>query len=285
MSYALRPVATGDDDLAMLARFLARVFDRPELYVPDYLRWLYRDNPAGEVIGVNAWEGERLAAHYAVVPFEAASGSGRGRAALSLNTATDPADQGRGLFVRLAEETYRRAAESGVREILGVANANSTPGFVRRLGFRDCGRLDARILWRPPGLRADAAEPGWSRIWSPESLRWRASNPRARYALQLRRGLRAWLAPTGWPGIRAVLRLEPLAGATELPGLPRAGRPPLWLWIGRSARVSLPRAGHAAIPLRLRPSPLTLIHRALGAGGTAPEPEAMQLEVCDFDAY
>jgi GNAT superfamily N-acetyltransferase len=284
MTYDLRRVETGPEHLRGLAAFLARVFRREDLYVPAYLHWLYVENPAGSVIGVNAWDGDRLAGHYAVLPFEAVSADGRHRAALSLNTATDPADQGRGLFTRLAEQTYALASDEGVREVVGIANANSTPGFVRKLGFRDCGRLAARIAWRRPGLRELPAEASWRRIWDAESLRWRARHPQTRYAIELRAGLRSLLAPTGWPGIRAVLRLEPAAAAAPLE-LPTTGRPPLWLWLGRSAELSWPPAGSTAIPLRLRPSPLQVIYRSLADGATAPEAERIHFEGLDFDAY
>lgn len=285
MPYAFRPVGISDPDLHRLADFLAGVFDRKDLYVPRYLRWLYRENPAGPVIGVNAWDGEELAGHYAVIPICAESGEGRYRAALSLNTATHPAHQGRGLFTRLAEETYALASDAGVREIVGIANANSAPGFVRRLGFQDCGPLEARLLWRPPQLADGERAVSWRRVWDAESLRWRARNPQARYALEARGGIRAILGSTGWPGIHAVLRMEPTAGAVELPDLELAQRAPLRLWLGRSARVTQPWAGGVSIPMRMRPSPLQVIHRSLIGRGPIREPERMHVEAFDFDAY
>ena len=269
----------------MLAQFLAGVFQREDLYVPAYLRWLYVDNPAGTVIGVNAWADDRIAAHYAVLPIQAASADGPHRAALSLNTATDPAHQGRALFTRLAEATFALAKEEGVREILGIANASSTPGFVRKLGFRDCGPLEARLLWRRPGLRAAESEASWQRVWDADSLAWRARNPQVRYTVEVGAGLRFIMGPTGWPGIRAVLRMEAADTATPLPDLQPAAWGPFRLWLGRSSRIALPRAGSLSIPMRLRPSPLKGIHLPLAENVTSPDPERIHFEAFDGEAY
>lgn len=285
MSLALLRVGTDEPDLRRLAHFLARVFRRPELYAPAYLRWLYRDNPAGRVIGMNAWHQGALVGHYALVPFESEGDSGRRRAALAVNVAVDPGHQGRGLFTRLARETSALASDGGVGEILVVANANSTPGFVRRLGFRVCGPLEARLLWRRPGWRDPEPTASWRRVWSAEALRWRGANPQSRYTREEHGELRALLAPTGWRGIRALLRLEPRAAAAALPDLPTSARPPLWLWLGRGGGLRLRAAGQLPVPLRLRPSPLNLLHCSLSASLPTPDPVRMRFEACDFDAY
>jgi len=285
MSDELRRAGTDDEELRILARFLASVFHRSDLYVPAYLRWLYAENPAGAVFGVNAWQAGAIVGHYAVVPIEAESEGVARRAALSLNTAIHPAHQGRGLFTRLAEETYALAREGGVEEVLGVANASSAPGFLGRLGFNACGPLEARLLRRAPRPWVRADPPSWRRVWNPESLGWRVRNPRARYRVETREGFRSILAPTGWPGVRAVLRTEPAAGAVDLPELAPADRAPLRLWLGRRPDAAGPAPGGIAIPMRLRPSPLEVIHRALVAGARAPDPGRMHFEAIDFDAY
>lgn len=48
------------------------------------------------------------------------------RTLLSLNTATYPKYQGKGLFTKLAEKTYEASVQQGFHSIHGVANANST---------------------------------------------------------------------------------------------------------------------------------------------------------------
>jgi GNAT superfamily N-acetyltransferase len=283
MSYEIRRAGTGDEDLHTLAGFLATVFGRQDLYVPEYLRWLYVENPAGVVLGMNAWQGDALAGHYAVVPIKASSDSGIHRAALSLNTATHPDHKGRGLFTRLAERTFALAKDDGVSEIIGIANSSSMPGFVSRLGFTACGPLEARLVWGVPRHAPDPARPSWQREWEPESLRWRVRNPRSRYRVETRSGWRSILAATGWPGIQALLRVEIASGAVDLPDLPRAARAPIRLWLGRRADAAA--VGGVSIPKRLRPSPLEVIHRSLDERMSPPDPDRLHFEALDFDAY
>lgn len=147
---------------------------------PQYLRWQYCDNPHGTVIGFDAFHGNQLAAHYAIIPREYIRGDAIFHAALSVNTATHPAHQGKGLFVKLATATYEAAANAGVQFVVGAANANSIGGFTRKLGFRQLGRIRMRFGWN--GGEAVPAQALGLR-YSPAWLRWRLGNPSRRYGI------------------------------------------------------------------------------------------------------
>ena len=49
------------------------------------------------------------------------------------------------MFTILAERTYQYAAENGYRFVIGVANAQSTHGFIKNLDFKLIGPLDFKI--------------------------------------------------------------------------------------------------------------------------------------------
>ena len=281
--YALVPVATTPHALDAIAGLLREVFPNAPHLDARYLRWLYADNPAGAVIGLDAWQDERLVAHYAVIPFAARLDGAPARAALSLNTAVHPAHRGRHLFTQLAGGTCELARAAGVQHVVGVANAQSTPGFVGPLGFTDLGPLDAWLLWSRPALR-EASPASWQRVWDHESLAWRLRDSPRPYTLEAWGDTRAVLAPTGRAGISAVLQLERESSLAGM-GLAPAAGPWLRLWLGRSRRVSCPSLGGMTLPPMLRPSPLTLIFRALDAGQSPPDPGAVEFAALDFDAY
>src|SRR5665213_2921074 len=152
-----------------------------ERYNSTYLRWLYYENPNGAVVGFDAWDDDRAVAHYVCIPLLANIQSGGPRKVLlSLNTATHPDYQGRGLFVKLASETYALAAEQGYDAVIGVANANSTHGFVNRLGFQLVTPLSVRIGIGPLQIDATAARDGATDLicsWPSEAIVWRLANP------------------------------------------------------------------------------------------------------------
>ena len=132
------------------------------------------------------------------MPIELADGDQPFTGALSLNTAVHERARGGGVFTRLAEETYDKARVRGIRVVVGVANANSTPGFVKRLGFTSIGplpvggapassasravgaqcRRGGRRGERPRAARAAARSPagGLARRWI--RTRWRGGSGR-----------------------------------------------------------------------------------------------------------
>jgi hypothetical protein len=160
----LRPVCPSA--LPQYSELLAKSFRNFHPTVA-YLNWLYFENPKGFVRGYDAYDGETLVAHYACIPIKI--NSFRGNSLLSLNTATHPIYQGRGLFGVLANKTFESAAET-FANVIGVANSRSVGGFVKHLGFTAIGNLDLRI-----GSLSRPIE--GSRIYSIEDLEWRSNCP------------------------------------------------------------------------------------------------------------
>ena len=160
----IRPI--GDSALSHYSELLSKSFQdfNPTI---SYLNWLYFENPRGSVCGFDAFDGNSLVAHYACIPIKIEGY--RSNSLLSLNTATQPGYQGRGLFKVLATKTFE-AASSTFANVIGVANSKSVGGFVKHLGFSALGNLELRI-----GQLSRQSE--GSRIYSKEELKWRAQCP------------------------------------------------------------------------------------------------------------
>lgn len=276
---AIRPSGTSARHLGAYSALLRSVFGSSK-FSPEALAWRYRDNPAGAVVGCDAWDGERLAAHYVTCPLEARIDGGLVRGLVSLNTATHPDYQGRGLFTQLAQAAYDQGAAAGYDFVIGVANANSTPGFLRKLAFQDVGRLHAGVLARLPRRFSDARVQ-YQGVWREESLAWRLADPEARYVTARRGDLLGVWARTHLPFVNCGAFLANVAR-------PQNAMPPLGgtLFIGLEPRMDLGRHGFLPVPERLRPSPLNLIWRAIGQGAPAAlRPDAVAFNFLDFDPY
>ncbi|MDO8321999.1 MAG: hypothetical protein Q7T23_03565, partial [Phenylobacterium sp.] len=52
------------EQLAAYSALLGKVFGDAPKFTREALAWRYRDNPDGQVVGFDAWDGERLVAHY-----------------------------------------------------------------------------------------------------------------------------------------------------------------------------------------------------------------------------
>lgn len=277
---AIRPAGVTPGQLNAYANLLNATFGTHQ-FTPQGLAWRYRDNPAGQVVGADAWDGERLAAHYVTCPLEARIDGAAVRGLLSLNTATHPDYQGRGLFTRLAEAAYGAGADAGYRFVMGVANANSTPGFLRKLAFQHVGRLQAGLLARPPTRFVDTPVQ-YEGAWRGDHLAWRLANPQGRYTMARRGELLSVWARTHLPLVRCGAFLPTPEGVAASGGSPLAAT----LFIGLEPRMDLGRQGFLPIPKRLRPSPLNLIWRPLGREAPATlRPDAVAINFLDFDPY
>jgi len=275
---AIRPAGTAPAQLEAYGRLLNAAF-ATDKFNAAALAWRYRDNPAGAVVGADAWDGETLAAHYVTCPLEARIDGAVVKGLLSLNTATHPDYQGRGLFTTLAERAYELGAAAGYGFVIGVANANSTPGFLRKLAFQEVGRLHAGVLASLPRRFSDLAVQ-YQGAWRDELLTWRLANPDGRYAVARRGDLTGVWAKTHLPFVQCGAFLPNVEGVTPTGGAPLAAT----LFLGLEPRMNL--AAFLPIPERLRPSPLNLIWRRLGT--TAPAAlrrEAVALNFLDFDPY
>jgi GNAT superfamily N-acetyltransferase len=294
---------------------LRRVFpDATRISRLEYLRWLYEESPFGPVIEANLDDAEGRAGHYALVPLALTSDGAPCAGALSLNTAVDERVRGGGVFVRLATEAIEAAQRQGVRMIVGVANANSTPGFLRRLSFELVSPLPATVLLPLPGrpqhlrsawadvsafaaggVAADGLEPllaaparGLARAWTPETLRWRLAAPGSRYALHRSEHTLAVTTVDRSNRVPVAVLLKVFASvppsAAERHAIVRAAcrvhRAPLAVHVGLNEMVAF---RGLALPKRLRSSPLNLIVRYLD--NVPPKNAVSRFEFLDFDAY
>lgn len=258
------------------AKLLSDVFPNTDRYTAEYLNWQYFDNPDGDIVGFNAVDSSgALAAHYVVQPLMANLFGKATRGVLSLNTATHPNHQGKGLFIKLAQQTYALAAEQGYEFVVGVANANSTPGFIRKLAFQLVAPLEARIGIGRPTVRSYRSLE-FERTWTPRSREWRMTRPNSGY----------WtaggtpFAPTEYRGVRACLSADD--SWTQNRNSTRSVTPiTTWIGLHPDYRWTL----STSIPKRLRPSPLNFIFLPLGERKLSLDKAKIAVEPVDFDAF
>jgi GNAT superfamily N-acetyltransferase len=279
------PIEYTREALAEYSQLFAECFPgASSRFTPEYLEWLYVANPDGRAVGFDARDGTTLAAHYVCIPARARIDGQAVPVLLSLNTATRPAFQGKGLFTKLAAMTYDSGTAAGYAGVYGVANANSTPGFVRKLGFQLVRPLEAMVGIGGLGLRVPTIQPSLSfeRIWSADSLQWRCANPINPVRCKTNGSVWQFFVP-GPPMVSAYAELAAEQGWQ--PAGTSAPHSPLRLYLGLVPDAVRGFGTYASIPARLRPSPLNLIYRPLTAGTAQLDPSAINFTFLDFDAY
>lgn len=272
---------------AKYVELFAQCFPATSKYNQDYLDWLYQRNPFGPAVGFDAWDGDELAAHYVGVPIEVQIEGRQVRALLSLNTATHPNYQGRGLFIKLAERTYEAAAAQGFDAVFGVANANSTPGFVRKLGFQLVEPLAAKVGLGSLGidLARVAQQAQFRTTWTAAALAWRCANPNNPVMLRAhgdRVQLHAHARGLGLSAYAELLfpNLNILSTPVVAPMLS-----PVRLYLGLTPITCPISRRYLDIPQRLRPSPLNFIYKRLAGSTNQIAQGRVSFSFIDFDAY
>lgn len=283
-------VSASDVELDSLVALFRAVWPKLGALDKDYFRWMYRANPRGAAIGTNAWCDGKIVGHYVVIPLGAIRHGVTVCGALSLNTAVHPDYQGRGIFTVLAQKTLADARDSGVDHIVGVSNTNSTPGFIRKLGFQLVGPLQARFVMTFPNLAGECRSESldWQRAWNADDYRWRLMNPAAEYRWSSgRRGL-VWWARTRVFGIQAIMEHKVPDEYREIViSIARHGTwAPLRLWIGLEPTELGGIEPHGYdLPQMFRRSPLNLIFKPLRNEDAGVAPKRVRFALADFDAF
>lgn len=127
-----RPMKSEEAELAAFAACFERNGTVRRI---DALRWQYADNPTNEILVDLAVSDERIGAIYAVQPARVRVDGRQRLAAQSVDTLVDADFRGRGLFTKMADAVYGRVRAQGGAFVYGFPNANSAPGFFKKLGW------------------------------------------------------------------------------------------------------------------------------------------------------
>ena len=243
----------------------------------EYYRWQYEENPNGKVVSYNAYaENGQFAAHYAAIPIKMVLNGKQELGLLSLNTATHPNHQGKKLFTKLADLTYKKAAEMGYKFVIGVANANSTHGFLKYLGFYLVAPLDFKVGLGDIFKHSGDIEK--NRVfYDKEILKWRLSSPEFKYTY----GGRSIYGNRKEPLFHASVGLLPIGISAESLGIKKAFDIfNIYVGLGLDKKGGL----YFNLPKFVKRSPFNLIFKDL-TEGTMPliTPENIFFQLLDYD--
>ena len=268
-------------DMQRLVDLQNAVYAGKHVFSNKTFQYWYLDNPNGRVVSFNALYGDVLAAHYALVPIKMKIEGRVALGLLSMATVTHPNHRGKGLFKTLAKTTYEYAAQQGYEFVIGVANANSYPGFIKYFDFQDVGQLEVKIGFSNR-IESDG-DKVFRVIWNDSALKWRSSRygySKDNTTLYGTKGL--------WKFKKAPL-IKTLLGKIDTNELERLRLPkvnkwfrPMNLYVGLGSNSH--RIGYFNIPSFVKRSPFHLIFMDL-TGGNLPKmtKDNVFFQLIDFD--
>lgn len=284
--FTFKKLNVSDESLANYSKVLSEAFLDSKKFNLKYLQWLYRDNPSGVALGFDAYVGATLVAHYACIPKFIRVNGETVKTLLSLNTATISQYQGKGLFSKLAALTYQLGFDEGFSSVHGVANSNSTPGFVRKLGFQLVCPLSVSLGYGHMNVNwsevKDVAE--FFPVWGKDELKWRIKNPENIVFVKEYRNSYSQL-------FARVSKFNVINAYAELPQTTTCIHhdsntlSPIRLFIGLIPPAARGKSFYISVPDYLKPSPLNFIYKSLSNEGHTINASCTLFTFLDFDAY
>jgi len=156
----------------------------------DVWDWAYQRNPNGEPIVTLCYENDELVGHYAIVPMPLSNAESRKNSYISMTTMVAESHRKFGLFTQLAQANYAIAKDLGADFVFGFPNAQSAPGFKKRLNWQ-ISESDYVATVDKPALLALAATGKLDKagrlgldLAQPTLRAWRLSRPGAAYTFE-----------------------------------------------------------------------------------------------------
>ena len=268
-------------DMQKLVDLQNAVYEGKHSFSDTTFKHWYLDNPNGRVVSYNALYGDIIAAHYAIVPIKMEIDGRETKGLLSMATVTHPEHRGKGLFKKLAKLSYDYAAENGYEFVIGVANANSYPGFIKYFDFQDIGMLDVLM-----GCNSNIHENSpkiFKMSWNKDSIQWRLGNNKYIKDEKVVYGTRPVWRFKKAPLLKTFMGLLPEALLRELNIKPvRSLSRPFNLYVGMGSNAR--ECGYRDVPKFIKRSPFHLIFLDL-TGGKLPKmtKDNVFFQLMDFD--
>lgn len=131
----------------------------------DLYRWKHDHNPFGPSPRWVAVEDGEVIGFRAFLRWRFRRGDETADAVRAVDTATDPAHQGRGVFRALTMRAVEELTDEGVQFVFNTPNDQSRPGYLK-MGWRELGRPSVGVLPRARSaltiLRARTPAERWS---------------------------------------------------------------------------------------------------------------------------
>jgi hypothetical protein len=265
-------------------------FPRAKHLSPDYLKWLYSENPLGQAIGADAWFRDDVVGQVIAIPGKYSLYNENTYGLLAVNVAVHSDFQGRYLFKKLGLCMCEYGSQAGYKFVIGVANRAATPGWIRQMGFQLVGPLQATIglgnlsLYNKEEEILDATS--LRHMWDDDSISWRLGNPLKKYIIKKH-------TSKNWSSVYTLTDRYGLFAVAEIPmnefkidsfaySLKVSLKPKVFLGLVPNYKFS---NHYINIPERFKPSPLNLIYKNLDVNKDRIDSSTCFINFLDFDVF
>ena len=279
---AFRPAEHADLDRTVALMGLG--FPGAHKFSRGFLQWQYYDNPAGEPLGCNIDDGNRLVGHLMGIPQAVRLHGEPAMVTLIMSVAIHPDHRGQGLFLELVRRVAEMSAQRGYAGVVGVANQQTERAYRTRLGFQNVAGLEAHLELLPQqiDMARAVATADFAHIWTDDTLAWRLKNPAN--PLRIAGGNADSLVIEG-ASTQPLVRARGFIARAGLSATARGGVAGPAVVLGLTPKGTARLRLAMAVPERLRPSPLRMIWLNHKTPGDRLDPDRILFSFLDFDAF
>lgn len=247
----------------------------------EYFKWLYQDNPMGNYIGIDAFDGDKLIGQIGGIPFDFKFCNNNIKTLVPINICIDKSYRRGRVFHNLSSNFEKILIDSDYDLLIAIGNKIATPLWIRALKLKSLGQLKSyvgipnfsnkEIILKNYNLFMD---------WQNDTIRWRCSNPINKTQLIKTHNKKIVYAKTNFPMIKAY---TPFPFEVEYDTKDTEKNFTLKTYIGFCNEVNESFL-FRKIPQILKPSPLNFLYKFFKKDYVLREKEVF-FSFLDFDAF
>ena len=249
----------------------------------QYFDWLYKKNPSGEFIGIDAFDTERglEIGQVGGVPYIFNYLGTHIKILQSINVCVDKNYRGQKLFKKMASKLELYSKEQNYSLIIAIANAQATPAWINSISMKFLSKLDVFLTYNLSEIeKLNISNEIFRSLWDDKLINWRRSNPSN--PAKVIKGHKIKLISSSVLSIFKVFSfLENKNFSINYDSNEMFILPNLFLGLLPQKIKSL----HFKIPEIIKPSPLNFLYKDISQKNINLTKENCYFTYLDFDAY
>jgi predicted N-acetyltransferase YhbS len=111
----------------------------------NYLNWLYKKNPLGDYVGIDAFHNNNLIGQIGGIPYNFKFKNNILKTLVSINICVDENYRGKKIFLNLSKKLEIHLRKKNYELLIAIGNIQATPAWIKSIQMKYLCHLDAFI--------------------------------------------------------------------------------------------------------------------------------------------
>ncbi len=247
----------------------------------NYFNWLYKKNPTGNYLGIDAFHNNKLIGQVGGIPLNFKFYNNYIKTLVSINVCVDEQYRGNKLFLNLSKNLEKFLMEENFELIIAIGNKQATPAWKKSINLKYLTQLKSYLgFYNFSKIETNLANYNLYMEWSENLINWRCLNPLNETRIINYKNKNLIQAATGIPFTKVYSNF-PINFSNQQPSVNFDLN--LKIYIGLTNEINS-NFLFRKIPENLKPSPLNFLYKFLKKDYDLKEKEVL-FSFLDFDAF